>query len=135
MFLISGFLLRGLYCTCLCSSMCRLVYMDQISSRLCKLDDSQTSADGEDIFLETKLRLKLQMAESCRQQNNFATALKILGKTHSVMTFFKFFLVLFVMFLLYYLLFVFSHLECWCRFKSLKCVISYSQLYSCFLVT
>ena len=40
--------------------------------------------DDEDMFLDTKLKLKLKMATSCREQNNFTLTLKILKETHSV---------------------------------------------------
>ena len=68
----------------------RYVYLDHISSRLKKSEpDSQDSVDMEadDIFLDTKLRLKLKMADSCREQNNYTLTLRILKETHSVSQF------------------------------------------------
>ena len=65
----------------------RYVYLDHINGRLQKHEpDSQDSADleADDIFLDTKLRLKLKMAESCKEQNNFTLTLRILKETHSV---------------------------------------------------
>ncbi|XP_052761107.1 DNA-dependent protein kinase catalytic subunit-like isoform X2 [Mya arenaria] len=60
----------------------RLVYMDHISSHLQKLDDSQASVESDDPYLDTKLRLKLLMARSCGDQNNFAQTLRILKETY-----------------------------------------------------
>ncbi|WAQ95924.1 PRKDC-like protein [Mya arenaria] len=59
-----------------------LVYMDHISSHLQKLDDSQASVESDDPYLDTKLRLKLLMARSCGDQNNFAQTLRILKETY-----------------------------------------------------
>ena len=63
------------------------MYLDHIQGRLQKQEpDSQDSVDMEadDIFLDTKLRLKLKMAESCKEQNNFTLTLRILKETHNV---------------------------------------------------
>ena len=40
--------------------------------------------EADDIFLDTKLRLKLKMADSCKEQNNYTLTLRILKDTHSV---------------------------------------------------
>ncbi|XP_052262779.1 DNA-dependent protein kinase catalytic subunit-like isoform X1 [Dreissena polymorpha] len=61
----------------------RSVYLDHISSRLRRQDDSQQSVDGEDMFLDIKLRLRLAMAQSCTNQNNFALTLRLLKETYS----------------------------------------------------
>ncbi|KAL4240201.1 hypothetical protein ACF0H5_000995 [Mactra antiquata] len=60
----------------------RSVYLDRISSGLQKHNDS-ISEDMEDMFLDTKLKLKLDMVNCSKEQNNFHLALKILGDIRS----------------------------------------------------
>ena len=58
--------------------------MDHISGKLLSQASSQDSMEEEDMFMDTKLRLKLKMAESCKEQNNYTLTLRILKETHSV---------------------------------------------------
>lgn len=62
------------------------MYIDHISSKLQKLDNSQNSmeVDGESLFSDVVLRMKIKMARGCFEQNNFSLALKILKETYSV---------------------------------------------------
>ncbi|XP_076075287.1 DNA-dependent protein kinase catalytic subunit-like [Mytilus galloprovincialis] len=60
----------------------RNVYLDHISQKLisCKTEDSMETDDG-DIFLSSKVKLKLLMAESSTTQNNYKLSLNILAET------------------------------------------------------
>ncbi|KAL5017908.1 hypothetical protein ScPMuIL_003630 [Solemya velum] len=65
----------------------RTMYLDHISHRLSGLEpDSQDSVDvdQDDVFARTKLRLRLQMARSCKEQSNFTLTLRILKETNSI---------------------------------------------------
>ncbi|XP_048248370.1 DNA-dependent protein kinase catalytic subunit-like [Haliotis rufescens] len=63
----------------------RNVFLDLICNRLSQQtmkNDSMEEMVEEDMFEDTKLRLKLAMAESARDQNNFTLTLRILRETH-----------------------------------------------------
>ncbi|KAL8588517.1 hypothetical protein ACOMHN_043866 [Nucella lapillus] len=62
----------------------RNVYLDKISERLVSSSAMETDEGGEGgggMFSEEKLDLRLSMARSCLQQNNFNLTLQILKKT------------------------------------------------------
>ncbi|XP_069123844.1 DNA-dependent protein kinase catalytic subunit-like [Argopecten irradians] len=64
----------------------RNLYLDHIATRLTSREQNSEDSmevDTTDTFLEAKLRLHLQMAESCKDQNNFKLALQILGENKS----------------------------------------------------
>lgn len=67
----------------------RTVYLEHISSKLQKLDSSQNSmeVDEDGLFTDTVLAMRVEMAQSCQEQNNFSLALKILKETYSVCVF------------------------------------------------
>ncbi|KAK6170524.1 hypothetical protein SNE40_018898 [Patella caerulea] len=62
----------------------RNVYLDHICHRLNTKNRDSQEDDEEDLFEESKLRLKLAMAQSCKGQNNFALTLRILKKTNTM---------------------------------------------------
>ena len=59
------------------------MFMDHISGKLQSQANFQDSME-EDAFLDIKLRLKLKMAEGCKEQNNFSLTLRILKETLSI---------------------------------------------------
>ncbi|XP_076445486.1 DNA-dependent protein kinase catalytic subunit-like [Babylonia areolata] len=59
----------------------RNVFLDKISERLRSSDSMDTEDKG--MFAEEKLDLRLSMARSCQQQNNFNLSLQILKETYS----------------------------------------------------
>lgn len=72
----------------------RNVYLDHLAAKLTSVKSEPTEnseemmdVDIDDVFLDSKLRLQLQMAESCREQNNYKLTLQILGNTKNVSTF------------------------------------------------
>ncbi|XP_056017774.1 DNA-dependent protein kinase catalytic subunit-like isoform X2 [Ostrea edulis] len=64
----------------------RMVYLDHISARLSgslvKKDDDAMEVDEKDMFLESKIRLRLKMADSSCQKRNHKLALNILSDIH-----------------------------------------------------
>ncbi|ESO96748.1 hypothetical protein LOTGIDRAFT_143667, partial [Lottia gigantea] len=61
----------------------RNVYLDHISQCLAGKNKESQEMDEGDMFHQSKLRLYLAMAESCKEQNNIALTLRILKKTNS----------------------------------------------------
>lgn len=60
----------------------RNVYLDKICERLQPRDSMEVDGRGN-LFAEEKLQLRLSMAESCKEQNNFTLTLRILKETLS----------------------------------------------------
>ncbi|KAK7506702.1 hypothetical protein BaRGS_00002177 [Batillaria attramentaria] len=60
----------------------RNVYFDKICERLQSRDSMSVDREG-DQFEDEKLQLRLSMAESCKEQNNFNLTLRILKETYS----------------------------------------------------
>ncbi|KAL3877683.1 hypothetical protein ACJMK2_035352, partial [Sinanodonta woodiana] len=65
----------------------RNVYLEHIGGRLKKQelqcqDSMEIEEEAKDIFQEVRIQLKLSMADSCKQQNNFKLTLRILQDTY-----------------------------------------------------
>ncbi|XP_061175418.1 DNA-dependent protein kinase catalytic subunit-like [Saccostrea echinata] len=64
----------------------RMVYLDHISNKLSsslvKKEEDAMEEDEEDIFLESKIQLRLKMADSSCQKRNHKLALNILADIH-----------------------------------------------------